>query len=228
MQKLTDTDDLLGLNITLKVSPVIAIEKRVPDETHTDEDGSFLLYADAALQYTSLSRVLTGLLAGKRFTISEGLFARHVVIKNIAISGSSSNALLLRVQFTGSFNGVAAFSAIPVYNEETASIVLLHLRYDLQTTNLLLQGAKLLFASRLEKELKKMACFPVGPLLAKIQTGITASLNKEWGKGISGSGQAKDLRVLSIKALPEHLLLSVSCNGSLQIILSEIALNFKH
>lgn len=227
MQNMTDTDDLLGLNISLKASPVITFDKGTPVEAIHGEAGRFQLLADATLQYTSFSRVLNSFLAGQRFDLSEGLFAKQIVVRNVVVSSHRSNAILLKVNFTGSFTGTLTFSGIPVYNEETESIVLLHLHYDLQTGNLLLKGAKLLFASRIEKELKKAARFPVNPLLEKIQMAINENLNKEWATGIKGAGEVKDLRVLRLQAIPEHLLLQVVCEGSLQITLSGLSLNLK-
>lgn len=227
MPERTGTDALLQLNLTLHLSPSVSVAKEVPVALTSDEPGSFLLHADAALQYASFSQVLRDLLTGKRIELSEGLFAKHVVIKNVRVSGGPSQTVLLHVDFSGSFKGAATFSAVPVYNQETASIILLHLRYNLQTSNLLLKGARLLFASRIEKELKKITRFPVGPLFTQIETEITALLSKEWRKGIKGAGAVKDLRLTGIEALPEHLLLRVSCEGSLQIIFSEIALNLK-
>lgn len=227
MQNLTDTDALLGLNLSLTVSPAVTFGTGAAGTALTAEDGKFQLFVDAALQYASLSRILNGFLAGKRFDLSEGLFAKHIVIKNVVVSGTQSNALLLKVTIGGSFSGTLLLNATPAFNADTNEVVLLQLRYDLQTGNLLLKGARMLFANRIEKELKKASRFPVSELLVQIRKTIDEKLNAEWGKGIKGAGTVSDLRLLTIQAVPEHLLMKATCEGSLQITVSEIALKFK-
>lgn len=231
MQNPMDSDALLRSNISLTIAPVVHFSKAPSDKAQTEQLssdlGRFAIQADVALQYQSLSRIINDYMAGKRVDLSEGFFARHIVIQKVAVSGTAAGALLLKASFTGSFNGTLLFSGVPVFNDDTKKVVLLHLRYDLQTNNLLLKGAKLLFASRIEKELKKAASFSVSRVFEEAEKAITDNLNKEWAKGVSGAGDVADLRLLNIQVMPEHLLAKMLCEGSLQLTISELLLNFK-
>jgi hypothetical protein len=232
MQNLTANNDLLNINIGLTASPVVSFEKKttvappLPNLQSTAGTGGFSIYLDAALQYDSLSRVINGYMAGKRFEISEGLLARHVVVNNVTVAGNEEGHLLLKVNFSGSFNGAAFFTGKPVYNPESKTLEMHNLDYDLQTKNLLLKGAKWLFAAKIETELKKAASINLSTYFDTAKTALNEYLNKEWTKGIKGAGSVTDLRLLNAEALPQHLMLRTACTGNLSIKISEFNLGF--
>ncbi|MDQ3277154.1 MAG: DUF4403 family protein, partial [Bacteroidota bacterium] len=211
MQNLAATNDLLNITIGITASPAVSFEKpaavvtNVPNLTPSAGAGGFSVYLDAALQYDSLSRVVNGYMAGKRFDVSEGLFARHIVINEVTVAGNTEGNLLMKVDFTGSFNGTAFFSGKPTYNTTTQTLEVQNLDYDLQTRNLLLKGAKWLFASKIEAELKKASSIPLGAYFAAAQQQLNQYLNREWTKGVRGSGSVTDLRLLQAQAFPQHL-----------------------
>jgi hypothetical protein len=156
MQNISASNDLLNLNIGITASPVVSFEKAiqgrspVPDLTTAASTGGFSIYLDAALQYDSLSRVVNAYMAGKRFDLSEGLFAKHIAVKEVTLAGNEAGNLLIKVDFTGSFNGTAFFNGRPVYNAATKTLEVQDLDYDLQTKNLLLKTAKWLFNGKIE------------------------------------------------------------------------------
>ena len=233
MQNLSANNDLLNITIGITASPVVSFEKasagvsKVPDLTPAAGAGGFSVYLDAALQYDSLSRVANSYMAGKRFDVSEGLFAKHILVKEVAIAGNTEGNMLIKVDFTGSFNGTAFFSGKPTYHAATQSLEVQNLDYDLQTKNLLLKGARWLFASKIEAELKKASSIPLGAYFDSAQQQLNQYLNQEWTKGIRGSGSVTDLRLVSAQALPQHLLIRTACTGNLNIKISELNLSFQ-
>lgn len=233
MQNLTATADLLNMSIGVTASPIVSFEKatptnlQLPNLSSSGGAGGFSIYLDAALQYDSLSRVVNGYMAGKRFDISEGLFAKHIVVNNVTLAGNNTGNMLIKVDFSGSFNGTAFFNGKPTYNAEKRTLEVKDLDYDLQTKNLLLKTAKWLFAGKIESELKKASSINLSNYFDTAQKSLNAYLNREWTKGIKGSGAVKDLRLVSAQALPEHLLIRTACAGNLSVQVSEIDLNFK-
>ncbi|WP_162944955.1 DUF4403 family protein [Flavisolibacter nicotianae] len=232
MQNLSASNDLLNMSIGITASPVVSFIKAapastpLPDLTAANSPGGFSIFLEAALQYDSLSRVVNGYMAGKRFDLSEGLFARHIVVDNVTLAGNSEGNLLIKLDFSGSFNGSAFFNGRPTYNAATQTIEVQNLDYDLQTKNLLLKTAKWLFNGKIESELKKAASIPLGTYFASAQKSLNGYLNREWAKGIKGSGTVKDLHLVSAEALPQHLLIKTACAGDLRVQVSEINLNF--
>ena len=233
MQNLSASNDLLNLNIGITASPVVSFEKAVPVNSPvpnlaaSGNAGGFSIFLEAALQYDSLSRVVNGYMAGKRFDLSEGLFAKHIVVNNVTVAGNAEGNLLIKVDFSGSFNGTAFFTGKPVYNAGTKTLEVQNLDYDLQTKNLLLKTAKWLFNGKIESELKKASSINLETYFNTARNSLNAYLNKEWTKGIKGSGTVNDLRLVSAEALPEHLLMKTACAGSLSVLVSEIDLNFQ-
>ena len=230
MQNINGQNDLLNINIGITASPAVTFEKKnvvvtpVPALSTTAAPGGFAVYLDAALQYDSLSRVVNGYMAGKRFDVSEGLFKKHITVKQVTVAASPEGRMLIKVDFEGSFNGTAFFTGNPVYNPANKTIEVQDLDYDLQTKNVLLKTAKWLFAGKIEAELKKNTTIDLTSYFDSAQKSLNTYLNKEWTKGIRGSGNIKELRVVSVKPLPQHILIKTACSGNLSVKVSEINL----
>ncbi|GAC1419946.1 MAG: hypothetical protein NVSMB67_11120 [Flavisolibacter sp.] len=231
MENINAKNDLLNINIGITATPVISYAKTetvpstVPDLSPSSGDG-FDIYLEAALQYDSLSNVMNGYLAGKRFDFSQGIIKNHIIINHTTVSGNESGDLVVKVDFSGSFNGTASFNGKPVYNPEKKTIEVKELHYDLKTNNLLLMGAKWLFSSKIEGELKKYTSFDLTQYFDTASKSMNLWLNKEWTKGIRGAGSIKDLTLTSVHALAEHLLIRSNCTGKLNVVISEIDLKF--
>jgi hypothetical protein len=232
MQNINAQNDLLHINIGVSASPAVTIEKKnavvtpVPNLTTTANPGGFSVYLDAALQYDSLSRVVNGYMAGKRFDVSEGIFKKHIIIKEVTVAASPEGRMLIKVDFTGSFNGTAFFTGNPAYNPANKTIEVQDLDYDLQTKNVLLKTAKWLFAGKIEEELKKNTTINLTTYFETAQKSLNNYLNKEWTKGIKGVGNIRELKVVSVKPLPQHILIKTACSGNLSVQVSEIDLSF--
>ena len=232
MENINAKNDLLNIQIGIAATPVVsfarpeAVITTVPNLSSSPNSGGFNIYLEAALQYDSLSKVLNGYLANKRFDISEGLFSRHIVVQQTEVTGSDDGNLLIRLDFRGSFDGTVFFKGKPVYNADKKTIEVEGMDYDLETRNLLLKTAKWLFNKRIVNELKKYTSFELSGYYQMASTTLNDWLNKEWAKGIKGSGSVKDLKLTAVHALPQHLLLRSNCVGDLSVLVSEIDLDF--
>jgi hypothetical protein len=233
MQNINAKNDLLTINIGISATPAITFQKEavkpspVPNLTPAANSSGFSVFLEAALQYDSLSRVVNGYMAGKRFDLSEGIFAKHIVVKEVTVAGSNEGRMLIKLDFTGSFNGTAFFTGSPVYNAATNTIEVQDLDYDLQTKNVLLKSAKWLFAGKIETELKKATAINLTSYLATAQSSLNTYLNKEWAKGIKGSGNVKELKVISVEPLPQHIVVKTSCAGALGVQVTQIDLGLE-
>ncbi|MGZ3850000.1 MAG: DUF4403 family protein [Flavisolibacter sp.] len=232
MENINASNHLLNINLGITAAPVVSFEKpeapkvTVPDLTTANHPGGFNIYLEAALQYDSLSKVLNGYLAGKRFDLSEGIFNKHIVMENTMVGGDENGNLLIRVDFSGSFEGTVFLTGKPFYNPEKKTIEVQELDYDLRTRNLLLKTAKWLFNKRIISELKKYSSFELTDYYKMATTTLNTWLNREWTPGIKGAGQISALSVTGVHALPEHLLIRSNCVGKLTVLVSEIDLKF--
>ena len=233
MNNMTAPDELLNINTSITASPVVrlATNGRIINTQQGEEPvggpGGFSIYLDAAVQYESLSQIADGIMAGMRIPLSEGLFAQHVVIKSISVSGNPHGDLLLKADFSGSFAGTLFLTGKPVYDASNKTLVIQKPDYDLQTKNLLLKGAKWLFAGKIETALRKASRFDLRSYLQVAQQKAETYINREWAKGVTGTGSISELAIVSAEALPQHLLIKAACVGYLQISIAEIKLNFQ-
>jgi len=178
------------------------------------------------LQYDSLSKVLNGYLVNKRFEVTEGLFKKHIIIEETKVSGNENGDLLIQLDFKGSFNGSVFFTGRPVYNTDKKTIEVQNMEYDLKTKSLLLKTAKWLFNKRIISELKKYTSFEMSGYYQTASATLNAWLNKEWTKGIRGSGTVSELKLTALHALPQHLLIRSNCIGKLSVLVSELNTQF--
>jgi hypothetical protein len=232
MENINAKNDLLNINIGISATPVVSFARQeltpssVPNLTNANNPGGFNIYLEDALQYDSLSNVLNGYLVNKRFDVAEGIFKKHIVVQHTSVSGDEEGNLNIRVDFTGSFDGVAYFVGKPVYNAEKKTIEVQDLDYDLKTKNLLLKTAKWLFNKKILGELKSYTSFDLSQYYDTASQSLNTWLNREWTKGIRGSGSVTDLKLTSVYALPEHLLIRSNCAGKLNVLVSGLDLKF--
>ncbi|HJW18785.1 MAG TPA: DUF4403 family protein, partial [Flavisolibacter sp.] len=112
----------------------------------------------------------------------------------------------------------------PIYKADTKTIEVQEMDYDLRTRNLLLKTAKWLFNNKIISELKNYTSFKMENYYATASTNLNNWMNKEWTKGIKGTGSVKDITLTSVKALPEHLLIRSNCTGQLAVAVTELEL----
>lgn len=188
--------------------------------------GAFTITVDTTLQYALLNQTLNDLIAGRRITLSEGFFSNYIVVKECMVRCYKDDQLLITCHFAGSFTGTVFLTGKPVYNAFTRTVDMQALAYKLQTKSLLLKGAKWLLAGRIEKEIKKVTSVSLAAYFVKAQTALEKEINKEWTNGITGGGNIRDLQLVRIAALPQHLLLQAMCTGNLHLTVSVNNLNF--
>lgn len=234
MENIKAANDFLHINIGITASPEISFSRPedeitpLPDVSGPAGKNGFNIYMQAALQYDSLSQVMNGMLMNKRFDLSEGIINKHIVVEDARVSGSAEGNMLIEVQFSGSFNGQVVFSGTPVYDAVAKTIFVKDLQYNLQTKNVLLKTAKWLFTRKIRTEMEKYTRFYLSDYYGAAATAIETQINKEWMRGVKSFGKVEELNLLSVEALPDHLLLRTQCKGRLGFLISDIDLNFNH
>jgi hypothetical protein len=232
MENMNAKNDFLNINIGITATPVISLVKpeagltAVPNLAGAPNKDGFSIFLEAALQYDSLSRVLNSYLLHKRFDLSDGLIRNHIIVQNTEVVADTLGNLVIKMDFTGSQKGTVYFIGQPVYNHATKTIDVEGLDYDLKTNSLLLKTAKWLFNKRIVAEMKKYTSFNLTNYYDSVSRTLNGWLNKEWTKGIKGSGSVQDLKLVSVHALPEHLLIRSNCTGKLAVQVSDINLKF--
>lgn len=232
MQNETETGDLLNVQINLAASPGINFSKgnttnALPLNLTGNNAGGFSILLETSISYNLLRQASNDYIAGKRFDLSEGFFARHVMVKEVMISGNNKSELEMQVYFTGSFQGSVLFHGRPVYKAASKTIEIQNLRYAMQTRNILLKGAKWLFADQITAALKKASAISLASYLDNARTMMQSVLNKEWAKELRSSGEVVNIELVNVNVLPQHLLLQIKCTGNVHLQVSLPDLHFK-
>ncbi len=222
--------EAIRLHLSLSLSPLISFAGGPTVATTAVSQplastGPVQVTADMALRLSLVSQVANGYLGGRRINLSEGLLSIYVIVGKIEVWGNENGLLKVSAAFSGSFRGRLTITGSPVYNGEEKTVVLLHPQYQLESKNLLLQGARRLFARRIENELKKATVHSLAALLEKAQKMLNDYLNKEWTKGLVGTGETNGVRLTRLKVETEHLLLQASAEAHLRVTLDPLMLN---
>jgi hypothetical protein len=232
MENIAAKNDMLNISIGISATPVVSLGRpdvpatAVPDLSNSKNPGGFNIYLEAALQYDSLTQVMNSYLIHRRFDVTEGIFKKHIIIENTKVSGDDKGNLQINLEFSGSFRGTVMFIGKPVYDAATKTITVENMDYDLQTKSLLLKTAKWLFNKKITSELKKYTAFNMSSYYDTASKTLNDWLNKEWTKGIKGSGKIDDLKLTAVYALPQHLLIRSNCVGKLAVAVNEVPLKF--
>ena len=228
MEKIGAQNDLLSLTIGISATPVVTLIKpqpaqnAVPNLSPAANKDGFNINLEAALQYDSLSKVISGYMTGQRFEMSEGLIKKHVIVKDCKVYSDLQESMVIEVEFEGSHKGTVYFTGKPVYNPDTRMIEMQNFQYDLKTKSFLLNTAKWLFDKRILSEIKKYTAIDMNSYYDTASKTMNDWLNREWTKGIRGSGSIQDLKLTAVKALPEHLMIRSNCVGKLNILVNQV------
>jgi len=100
------------------------------------------------------------------------------------------------------------------------------LDYDLQTKDFLLKTAKWLFNKKIVNELKKYTSFNLTNYYDTASKNLNSWINKEWTKGIRSTGKISELKMMAVRALPQHLYLQTACSGNINLTIDELNWSF--
>lgn len=228
MEQSQAKNDELQIRIGIAAAPAVSFSRDanpaapLPNSPEPVSNDGFQINLEATLQYSSINRILNGYLAGKRFELVEGLINKHVVIEQAAVSANAGGNLLIRVNFSGSFDGIVYFTGKPVYDAALQAVRVADLHYELQSKSFLLNTAKWLLNNKIVSELNNRTLIPLPPYFDSARMALDSWLNREWTSGVRGKGTVSTLMLEEVKALPEHLLLRCVSSGKLVVSVSEI------
>ncbi|MES1215650.1 MAG: DUF4403 family protein [Bacteroidota bacterium] len=225
-------NDSLNVDLGIAAHPVIGLEKpsehssAIPDMADFTGKPGFNIFLDALLDYDSLSNIVNAQLQGKQFDFKKGPVNKYVVVKSCKLLGVDNEKLVIRMDFTGSYNGLAYFTGKPFYDEKTKVIEMRDVEFDVKTKDALLKTAGWLFSKRITNELKKYSRFELTSYIDSAKVMVNQQLNKEWITGIKSYGQINDIKLIGIYPVSKHLVIRSNCSGDLAILVESINLSF--
>jgi Domain of unknown function (DUF4403) len=221
-------NDSLNIYLGLSARPVISFEKPPPQSSWVPNLGDFSrkpgfnIFLDAMLNYDSLSHILNQQLSGKQFDWNKGPVKKSFIINDCKLFGTGNEKLIIRVNFSGTDDGVVYFVGKPVYNKDTHIIEIKDIDLDIKSKDALLKAADLLFSRRINNEIAKYARFDLSSYIDTAKLSINRQLNREWIKGIRSNGNISDIRLIGIYPLQQYLVIRSNCTGDLSVKVESI------
>ena len=231
LNSLMARNDSLNINLGISAHPVIGFEKQkgenagVPNLSDFSSHTGFNIFLDALLDYDSLSNIVNAQLKDKRFDFKKGPVNKYVIVKSCKLLGVDNEKLVIKLDFEGSYNGVAWFTGKPFYDETTKVIEMRDVDFDIKTRNALLKTANWLFSNRITNELKKYSRFDLNNYIDSAKISINAQLNKEWMSGIKSNGQINEIKFIGVYPVSKHLVIRSNCSGDLSMLVESVNLS---
>ncbi|MFT3704062.1 MAG: DUF4403 family protein [Agriterribacter sp.] len=214
-------NDSLNISIGISARPLISFSKGadhktiVPDISDFNLRKGFSVYVDAIMNYDSLSNLLTKQLHGKRIDMDK--VGKYVIVEKCEIYGADNEKLIIKIQFSGSDNGILYLVGKPVFNKEKNSVEVKNIDYDIRTKDLLIKTAKWLFNKRIINELNKYSTFNITAYSDSLLSKVNVQINRQLQKGVSSTGKVNILQVVDIYPFKENFILRCNTKGEMAI-----------
>ncbi len=221
-------NDSLNIFIGLSAKPSIGFDKpaeqtsAIPNLGTFSRQPGFSIFLDAVLNYDSLGNILNQQVKGQEFDFKKGFIKKKFIIDECKIYGGGFEKLIIKIKFSGTNNGMVYLVGKPVYNKEKRIIEVVDIDFDIKSKNVLLGSADWIFSKKITKEISKNARFELGAYIDTAKLTINKELNKEWVKGIRSYGNIKDISLIGIYPMQQHLIIRSNCTGDLSVKVESI------
>ncbi len=221
-------NDSLYIFLGLSAKPIISLEKPIEQTSAIPNIGSFnrqpgfSIFLDAVLSYDSLSNIMNQQVQGKEFTFRKGFIKKKFILDSCKVYGGGFEKLIIKINFSGTNSGVVYLVGKPVYDKEKRTIEVADIDFDIKSKNFLLGSADWIFDKKITKEISKNARFELGAYIDTAKLSINKELNKEWVKGIRSYGNIKDISLVGIYPMQQHLVIRSNCAGELTVKVESI------
>jgi len=229
VSQLLARNDTLHLSFGVSARPRIGFEKLegaqspVPDLGDFTPKRGFRVVLDAALNYDSLSHLLTQRMKGMRIDLDNGPVKKYMVVERINLYGSNRQ-LILELGFSGSDKGVLYLTGKPNYDRDKKILEIQNLDYDIRTRDLLIKSAQWLFSKKILREIRKHAELDVKPYLAQLDEMAGKQMNRSFSRGVELQGKLHDFYLDFIRPLEKDLRIRCVSEGELEVSVNEISL----
>ena len=176
-------------------------------------DNTFVINLMSEVTYKSADSLAKQYLKGKTFTQGK----RTVTVTDIKVYGNNDK-MVIGTTLKGSINGTIYLTGVPVFEQETQTVKIKDIDYDMQTKNKLLKTADWLMHGTFVKMIEPSLTMPIGDKLEESRKMIQSQLtNNHLTKNILLNGTLQNLSIENIFLTPESIKVLVNLKGSLAV-----------
>lgn len=221
-------NDSLNIFLGLSAKPVISFERpvekysKIPNLSPFSRQQGFSIFLDAVLSYDSLSNIINQNLKGFEYNFKKAFVKKKFIVDECKVYGGGFEKLIIKVNFSGTNTGVVYLVGKPVYDKEKRTIEIRDVDFDVKSKNVLLGSADWIFDKKITNEIQKQAKFELGSYIDSAKFTMNQQLNRELMKGIRSWGNIKDISLIGIYPMQQHLVIRSNCTGDLAVKVESI------
>lgn len=221
-------NDSLNIFLGLSAKPVISFERpvekysKIPNLSPFSRQQGFSIFLDAVLSYDSLSNIINQNLKGFEYNFKKAFVKKKFIVDECKVYGGGFEKLIIKVNFSGTNTGVVYLVGKPVYDKEKRTIEIRDVDFDVKSKNVLLGSADWIFDKKITNEIQKQAKFELGSYIDTAKFTMNQQLNRELMKGIRSWGNIKDISLIGIYPMQQHLVIRSNCTGDLAVKVESI------
>lgn len=221
-------NDSLNIFLGLSAKPVISFERpvekysKIPNLSPFSRQQGFSIFLDAVLSYDSLSNIINQNLKGFEYNFKKAFVKKKFIVDECKMYGGGFEKLIIKVNFSGTNTGVVYLVGKPVYDKEKRTIEIRDVDFDVKSKNVLLGSADWIFDKKITNEIQKQAKFELGSYIDTAKFTMNQQLNRELMKGIRSWGNIKDISLIGIYPMQQHLVIRSNCTGDLAVKVESI------
>lgn len=217
-------DSLLIADIRLYAQPVLISGPKPPERfsplppleyAKRAVGDSARVMIEAAIGYDVVSDLLKKQLVGRTFT----RFGRKVRIAYVRCYGLGDGRLALGVQFSGAVEGEGYLVGTPKFDVASNMLYVPDLKFDVATSNRLVQSIAWLKRAEVIDQLREAARFPLEDVLTDTRNKVEGKINRELTRGVVLDAKFQTGRVIDVTALARALIVRAEAVGTLGLTL---------
>jgi Domain of unknown function (DUF4403) len=220
--------DTIFLTAGISARPVVSQVRPTERMTLLPEISDFIprsgfnLYADAMLNYDSLSSIMRTALSQKRIDLDQG--GRHIIVEKCEIFGGDREKLVLKVDFSGSSTGTFYLTGKPVYRPEQKQLAIEQLEFDIKSRDLIVRTVSWMFNRKILQTLQHYTRFDLNTYEQDMLKRINTQLNREPYPGVSMTGTVRELQLEKIYTFREMLVVRFHSTGRIELQVNRLSL----
>ncbi len=199
----TVKDSVASAMLTLLARPQVLAGVRpaadslpLPPLTKVPVGDTLIAMIGGELTYGAANDILRSELRGHKLRVR----GRRLTVDDVAMSYIGRNRVALGVQLSGAVEGRIYFVGTPLYDPATDAISVPDLDYDVQTSNILVQGISWLSGDKLRDDLRRKARVPAGALLDAVRGAANREITRDVTDGVHLSGRIGSAHALAARA----------------------------
>lgn len=173
------------------------------------------------IPYSSINRLMTSEIGDSTFVIGK----RKITFESFKVYGSNGK-LAVETHVNGSIKGTIYLTGTPYFNAADTTVRIKDLAFDVKTRSLMMNSAKWLFNSKIERSLMKSIAISFNTNISTVENQLAGFLRHyPLGFGFELNGKLARLSVTELALTPGSVKANILFSGNLSLGMSEVVLS---